>query len=214
VTPPRFAVLDLDGTLIDSREDLCRAVNHALGVLGLPPRSLEEVSGFVGEGAAKLVSRALGPERQDLLEPALAAWWEHYRAHLLDHTVLYPGVAELLATARIPLAVHTNKPGELAREILAGLSVAHRFVEVVGGDDAPRKPDPEGTRTILARHGFRPEDAVLVGDSLVDLRTARAVPLRFVAVAWGLVAGDRLLAEGAEVLVHRAAELAPWLRAG
>jgi len=213
VTTPRFAVLDLDGTLIDSREDLCEAVNHALRTLGLPPRSLEEVEGFVGDGAGKLVARALGPDRQELLEPALAAWWEHYGEHLLDHTVLYPGVASLLATARIPLAVHTNKPGELARKILAGLGVAERFVEVVGGDDGPRKPDPEGTRALLARHGARPEDAVLVGDSLVDLRTARAVPMRFVAVTWGLVPEERLAAEGAGVLVHEAAELAPWLGA-
>jgi phosphoglycolate phosphatase len=210
-TPPRLAVLDLDGTLVDSREDLCRAVNHALGTLGLPPRSLDEVSSFVGEGATVLVSRALGPGHLHLLEPALAAWWEHYREHLLDHTVLYPGLADVVAAARVPLAIHTNKPGALARAILAGLGVADRFVEVVGGDEAPRKPDPEGTRALLARQGVRPEDAILVGDSTVDLRLARAVPLRFVGVTWGLVPEARLAAEGAEVLVRRAADLAPWL---
>jgi phosphoglycolate phosphatase len=207
----RLAVLDLDGTLIDSGRDLCLAVNHALGALGLPPRTLDEVRTFVGDGAATLVTRALGPGHAHLLEPALAHWWDHYREHLLDHTVLYPGVADALARARVPLAVHTNKPGVLARRILEGLGVLDRFVEVLGGDEAPRKPDPSGTRALLARHGARPEDAVLVGDSMVDLKTARAVPMRFVAVSWGLVPEAQLAAAGAELRVADAAALGRWL---
>jgi phosphoglycolate phosphatase len=207
----RLVVLDLDGTLIDSCEDLCLAVNHALAGLGLPERSMDEVASFVGEGAANLVARALGPAHAHLLEPALARWWEHYRAHLLDHTRLYPGVGALLAAARAPLAVHTNKPGELAREILDGLGVLGRFVEVLGGDEAPRKPDPAGTRALLARHGADPASSLLVGDSVVDLRLARAVPMAFVAVTWGLVPEARLVAEGAALRVASAAALAPYL---
>jgi phosphoglycolate phosphatase len=202
----RLAVFDLDGTLIDSRRDLCLAVNHALREIGLPERREEEVATFVGEGAARLVERAVAP-RQDLFERALAAWWAHYQAHLLDHTVLFPGVAELLADAPFDLAVHTNKPGRLARAILDGLGVLARFRDVVGGDEAPRKPDPSGTRAILARASVRPEEAVLVGDSLVDLETARAVPLRFEAVGWGLVAPERLAAAGAAPPAADAAEL-------
>jgi phosphoglycolate phosphatase len=209
----RLAVLDLDGTLVDSARDLCLAVNHALGALGLPERTLEEVTTFVGEGAATLVARALGPGNAHLLEPALERWWEHYRAHLLDHTVLYPGLEELLASATVPLAVHTNKPGVLARRILDGLGVLDRFVEVLGGDEAPRKPDPTGTRGLLARQGVRPDEAILVGDSVVDLRLSRAVPLRFVAVTWGLVPESRLVEAGADVRVARVADLGPWLRA-
>ncbi|GEJ59438.1 HAD family hydrolase [Anaeromyxobacter diazotrophicus] len=208
----RLAVFDLDGTLVDSRLDLCLAVNHALRALGLPERSLEEVSSFVGEGAALLVERAVAP-RVELREAALAAWWEHYQVHLLDHTVLYPGLRELLAALPFPLAVHTNKPGRLARRILEGLGVAERFVEVLGGDEAPRKPSPEGTRALLARRGVAPAEAVLVGDSLVDLALARAVPLRFVAVGWGLVAPERLAAAGAPSPARSAAELAAALGA-
>ncbi len=206
----RLAVFDLDGTLVDSKRDLCLAVNHALRVVGLPERSLEEVSSFVGEGAAMLVERAVAP-RLDLRDRALAAWREHYQEHLLDHTVLFPGIAALLARARFALAVHTNKPGQMARKILGGLGVGERFVDVVGGDEAPRKPDPSGTRAILGRRGVAPSEAVLVGDSLIDLETARAVPLRFLAVGWGLVAPEQLAAAGAASIARSTPELAAAL---
>jgi phosphoglycolate phosphatase len=202
----RLAVFDLDGTLIDSKMDICLAVNHALKTVGLPQRSLQEVAGFVGEGALKLVERAVAP-RLDLAPAALDAWFEHYQVHLLDHTQLFPGLAELLARAPFPMAIHTNKPGHLARRILEGLGVARRFAEVLGGDEAPRKPSPEGTRALLGRRGVLPSDAVLVGDSLVDLATARAVPLRFVGVGWGLVPPAQLTAAGASP-VRSTAELA------
>ncbi len=206
----RLAVFDLDGTLVDSKRDLCLAVNHALRVVGLPERSLEEVSSFVGEGAARLVERAVAP-RLDLRDRALAAWREHYQEHLLDHTVLFPGIAALLARARFALAVHTNKPGQMARKILGGLGVGERFVDVVGGDEAPRKPDPSGTRAILGRRGVAPSEAVLVGDSLIDLETARAVPLRFLAVGWGLAAPEQLAAAGAASIARSTPELAAAL---
>jgi phosphoglycolate phosphatase len=202
----RLAIFDLDGTLVDSGLDLCLAVNHALRTVGLPERSLEEVSGFVGEGAARLVERAVAP-RLDLRDAALAAWWEHYQVHLLDHTVLFPGLAELIASVPVPLAVHTNKPGRMARAILQGIGVAARFTVVVGGDEAPRKPAPDGTRHILEQMGVAPAEAVLVGDSLVDLATAQAVPVRFIPVAWGLVSPERLVAAGAPPPVRTPGEL-------
>jgi phosphoglycolate phosphatase len=207
----RLAIFDLDGTLVDSRLDLCLAVNHALRVVGLPERTLEEVSSFIGEGAAKLVERAVAP-RLDLLDRALAAWREHYQEHLLDHTVLFPGVADVLARADFTLAVHTNKPGDMARKILGGLGVRYRFAEVLGGDEAPRKPDPAGTRAILERQRVPASEAVLVGDSLVDLETARAVPMRFVAVGWGLVAPEALAAAGADAIARSPLDLGAALR--
>ena len=201
-----LAIFDLDGTLVDSRLDLCLSVNHALRSVGAPERTIDEISSFIGEGAARLLERAVWP-RADLFEGALAAWWEHYEAHLLDHTVLFPGIARLLADAPFRLAVQTNKPGGMARRVLAGLGVLERFVDVVGGGEAPRKPDPAGVRGILARQGVDAAGAVLVGDSVIDLDTARAVPLRFVAVGWGLVPPDRLRAAGAPAPASSAAEL-------
>lgn len=208
----RAAIFDLDGTLIDSATDLAASVNHALRLLGLPERPVAEIVGFVGEGAARLVERAVAP-RRDLLEPALAAWWEHYQVHLLDRTVLYPGVAEVLAAARVPLAVHTNKPGRLARRILDGLGVLSRFAEVLGGDEAPRKPDPAGTRLLLGRLGVPPGEAIYVGDSPLDVEMARAVPMPVVAVTWGLSPETRLAAAGPTAMARDPAQLRPWIGA-
>lgn len=208
----RAVVFDLDGTLIDSAVDLALAVNHALARLGLPERPLPEIAGFVGEGARRLVERAVAPHG-DLVEPALALWWEHYRAHLLDHTTLYPGIGELLRSARVPLAVHTNKPGALARRALDGLGVLGRFAAVLGGDEAARKPDPSGTRALLAGLGVAPAASLFVGDSVIDVELARAVPMPLAAVTWGLVAEERLVAAGATMLIRQANQLLPLVGA-
>jgi phosphoglycolate phosphatase len=207
----RAAILDLDGTIVDTLDDLAASVNHALDAVGIPHRPREEVRAFVGEGARRLVERAVGPH-QELVEPALAAWWKHYEAHCLDATRPYPGVPALLAGAGRPLAVHTNKPGKLARRILEGLGLLPLFAAVVGGDEAPRKPDPTGTLQILVRLGVAPADAVLVGDSRVDAATARAAGIPFVAVTWGFQTRADLAAAGATVLVDSPGELAPFLR--
>jgi phosphoglycolate phosphatase len=207
---PRLAVFDLDGTLVDSVDDLHASVNHALAAVGLPPRSRDEVRGFVGEGARVLLARAVAP-RGDLLEPALAAWRPHYAAHCLDRTVAYPGIPALLAGAGRVLAVLTNKPGAMARRILDGLGLLPRFAAVVGGDEAPRKPDPAGLLGIMARAGATPAETVFVGDSRHDVETARAAGVELVAVTWGLTSRADLAAAGATRLVDRAEELGPWV---
>lgn len=207
---PRLAILDLDGTLVDSVDDLAASVNHALAAVGLPPRSLDEVRGFVGEGARVLVERAVAPHA-DRVEPALAAWRAHYEDHCLDRTRLYPGIAAALEGAGRLLAVHTNKPGTLARKILAGLGVLGRFAVVIGGDEAPRKPDPAGVWLVLARTGAAAVDTVFVGDSPVDAATARAAGVALVAVTWGLGSRAALAEAGATVFADAAADLAPWL---
>jgi len=207
----RLAILDLDGTLVDSVDDLAASVNHALAALRLPARSTGEIRSFVGEGARLLVARAIAP-RDELLEPALALWAEHYDAHCLDRTRLYPGMDAALAGAGRVLAVHTNKPGALARKILAGLGAAGRFAAIVGGDDAPRKPDPAGTLEIMAQVGASRADTVFVGDSRVDVTTARAAGVALVAVTWGLESRHDLAAAGATVFADDAAELVPHLR--
>ena len=206
----RLAILDLDGTLLDTLDDLTASVNAALAEVGLPPRERLEIERFVGEGVRNLLSRAVAP-RLDLLEPALAAWWTHHRVHCLDHTRPFPGIPELLTRTGRRLAVHTNKPGALARRILAGLGLLDRFAIVTGGDEAPRKPDPAGTLEIMRRLGARPADTIFIGDSPTDVRTARAAGVRLVAVTWGFRLEAELRAAGAVTVVDSVAGLAPWL---
>jgi phosphoglycolate phosphatase len=203
----RAILFDLDGTLIDSRLDLARSVNAALRAVGLPERPEAEIFGFIGEGSRRLVERAVSP-RLDLLEPAHAAWAEDYSRHLLDHTLPYPGVTELLERLPGPLAVHTNKPGDFARRILGGLELSQRFAAIVGGGDGhARKPDPAGALAILDRLGVSPAQAVYVGDSRIDAGTAAAAGLRFIGVAWGIGGERELRAAGATEIAATAAEL-------
>ncbi len=206
----RLAVFDLDGTLVDSLDDLHASVTHALRAVGLPPRTREEVRGFVGEGARILLARAVEP-RGELVERALAAWRAHYEAHCLDRTRPYPGIDALLAGAGRALAVHTNKPGAMARKILAGLGLLPRFAAVLGGDEAARKPDPMGLLEIMARIGAAPGDTVLVGDSRHDVAAARAAGVAMVAVTWGLSSRADLAEAGATAFADTAADLAPWV---
>lgn len=206
----RLAIFDLDGTLVDSVDDLAASVNHALGRVGLPPRELDEIRGFVGEGARVLLERAVAPYAERL-EPALAAWWAHYEEHCLDRTRAYPGIGALLAGAGRALAVHTNKPGALARKILEGLGLRAHFAVVLGGDEAPRKPDPAGVRLIQARVGAGPDETIFVGDSRIDVATARAAGVRMVGVTWGLASRAELVRAGATELVEDASELARLL---
>jgi phosphoglycolate phosphatase len=176
---PRLIVFDLDGTLIDSRRDLADAANALLESEGAPPLSEERIGRMVGDGAATLVARAFeasGVERPaDALERFLAL----YDARLLNHTRPYPGIPRVLHELglRAALAVLTNKPAASTRRILAGLGLARHFADgaVIGGDGPfPRKPDPSGLQHLTARARVAPASTLLVGDSLVDWRTARA----------------------------------------
>ena len=206
----RLAILDLDGTLLDTLDDLASSVNVALAAVGRPPRARGEIERFVGDGARNLLARAVAP-RHELLEPALAAWWTDYRANCLATTRPFPGIPGLLTRSGRRLAVHTNKPGELARRILAGLGLLDRFALVTGGDDAPRKPSPAGTLAIMRRLGASARDTVFIGDSPTDVRTARAAGVTLVGVSWGFRPGAELRAAGAVHVVDTVAGLAPWL---
>jgi phosphoglycolate phosphatase len=191
----RAAVFDLDGTLVDSRLDLARAVNLARGELALPPLEVAEVVAMVGEGARNLVRRALGgAPPPELLEPAFAAFLRHYDRVCLERTRPFQGVDPLvhrLADRGVPLAVLTNKPERFSRRIVAHLGWSDCFAEVVGGDSLPtRKPDPAGLRTIAARLGLEPSAALFVGDSRIDAETADAAGAGLVLVDWGFARRD------------------------
>jgi phosphoglycolate phosphatase len=187
----RLVVFDLDGTLVDSSRDLATAVNATLAAVapGSEPLPLETVRAFVGDGAGILVARTLARAGLTLTpEQVLPVFLERYAACLLESTVLYPSVREALdlLQPRV-LAVLTNKPGDMSRAILAGLGVGERFFRIYGGGDlATRKPDPGGLNRLLEEAGVTRDDAVLVGDSAVDVRTGRAAGVCTVGVTYGL----------------------------
>jgi len=202
-------VYDLDGTLIDSRDDLADSVNAMLGRLGLPEREPGVISGFIGEGAERLIRRSLGPSHEGRYPEAAPIWLAEYKKRLLARTRLYPGVDELLRAPPASRAVLTNKPGDFAREILRGLGVAGAFGAVIGGDEAPRKPAPDGLLRICAALGVAPERTLFVGDSAVDLATARAAGVRVCAVTWGF--GERAALASADYLCETPGSLAALL---
>jgi phosphoglycolate phosphatase len=207
-------IFDLDGTLVDSRVDLAAAVNHVLRAFQLPILPLTTVTGYIGEGARVLVQRSLGPDAQDRLEAGLRIFLEFYGAHLLDHTRAYPGIPDMLDGLRgrgITLSVLTNKPEAMSRAILDGLGLLHYFVAVIGGDTLPtRKPDPLGVSHLCTITNTSTDHVLLVGDSVIDLRTARAAGVAFCGVAWGLGL-DGLREAGVEWVVMRPDELVELL---
>jgi len=204
----RLVVFDLDGTLIDSIGDLALAVNRLVAELGGCPLRLDEVSAMVGEGASLLVRRALAAAGLDTdLAQALPRFLEIYDSVLPGRTRPYAGIPEALE-ALVPgatLAVLTNKPTAATLKLLGALGLARFFPLVVGGDGPlRRKPDPDGLRHLLDAAGTPPAAAVLVGDSLVDLQTARAAGVRACVARYGFgqatfpasaLRGDELLAD-------------------
>lgn len=201
---------DLDGTLIDTRVDLAAAANHVLRVLGLPELPPETFYEFIGGGARALVERALGARHRDRLDAGLAAFREYYGAHLLDASRPYPGIdeaLEALAARGVVLSVLTNKPAAMSRAILEGLGLTARFLAIVGGDSLPvLKPDPAGLEQLRALSGTPRERMLLVGDSAIDVRTARAAGMAVCGVAWG-ISPEALVAAGPDRIVDDPAEL-------
>jgi len=203
-------LLDLDGTLLDTRLDLVRATNHVRSIFGLPPLDVGEVERLVGHGARRLVERALGAERAHAHEEGVRKFLEYYDEHCLDGTAPYPGMVDLLETLPplgIRTAIVTNKPEALTRKILAGLGLLGRMVAVVGGDTFPeRKPHPRGAESVRALCRVERSQTLLAGDSPVDAATAQAAGIAFCGVAWGFDP-QALRAAAPERMVQNAGEL-------
>ncbi len=213
----RAAIFDLDGTLLDTLEDLAGAMNGVLRRHGLPehpPRAYRE---FVGEGIEALVRRALPRPLPppELLAERVREMREEYARGCLERTRPFPGVRELLAACRgagLALAVLTNKPEEAARRLLEALLPEEGFRIVCGAlPGRPRKPDPSGARELLAALRVAPEKAFLLGDSAVDMQTAVAAGLFPVGALWGYRGAEELLESGARLLLPSPADLLPWI---
>ncbi|MDQ6708793.1 MAG: HAD-IA family hydrolase [Acidobacteriota bacterium] len=183
-------IFDLDGTLIDSRLDLANSVNAARGHLGLAPIGNDAVYSYVGNGAPVLIRRALGNDAPESgVQTALEFFLAYYREHMLDYTTLYPGVREALDRLRagkVSMAVLTNKPVRMSVAIVEGLQLANHFRRVYGGNSFEfKKPHRIGIDMLIAECGAAREGTIMVGDSAVDVQTARNAGVRACGVTYG-----------------------------
>lgn len=192
----RLILFDLDGTLVDSRLDLANSVNGMLRQFGRPGLPLEVIASYVGDGAPMLVRRALGdPDDEMFLREALDFFLAYYREHKLDTTVVYPGIVDALRAMRSPangaglerrMAVLSNKPVNSSRAIVEALGLGEFFVQVYGGNSFPtKKPDPLGALTLARENGVEPGQALIVGDSDIDVLTARNAGMWSCGVSYG-----------------------------
>jgi phosphoglycolate phosphatase len=213
----KLVIFDLDGTLIDSRLDLVHSVNAALRHIGRDPLPDEVIASYVGDGAPILIQRALGGEAVDeaIVRQGLQFFLSYYREHKLDHTTVYAGIQGSLAAIQrgsngMPrkMAVLSNKPVGPSRAIVEALGLGPFFAQVYGGNSfSSKKPDPEGARQLLKELGVRPEQAVIVGDSHVDVETGRNAGMWSVGVSYGF-APHTLQEPPPDVLVDSPHELA------
>jgi len=217
----RLVIFDLDGTLIDSRRDLAESVNAMLRYLGHHDLPMDVIASYVGDGAPMLVRRALGdPDDEQYVGNALKFFLDYYREHKLDHTVVYNGVAEALCAVAATtngfgrkLAVLSNKPVRPSQQIVEALGLAPFFTQVYGGNSFhTKKPDPLGVETLLRENGIAPEQAVIIGDSDIDVLTASNAGIYSIGVSYGF-APHTLEAAPPDVLVDAPEQWAEVLRA-
>jgi phosphoglycolate phosphatase len=228
---PRLLVFDLDGTLIDSRVDLCNSVNAMLSHYGKDLLAEPTIASYIGDGASTLVRRALAhahlvadePDPHDEAFIVEATGWfiDWYRVHKLDYTYIYPGVVESLSFLRekhplLPMAVLTNKPVHPSRDICRHFKLDQYCYQIYGGNSFDtKKPDPEGLLTLIAEAErltstvISPAEVVMIGDSHVDVKTARACGAWSLGCTFGL-SPESLAAAGPDISVDHASD---WPRA-
>jgi len=210
----RFFIFDLDGTLIDSKDDIALAVNLALTQYHLPPLPVSRVAKFVGDGVQTLIERVMreisGQEADpDRVRRMIEVFKSNYEKHMLDHTTLCDGVIEALRQLSwAKLAVVSNKPEKFSRLILEGLGIADRFQVILGGDSVEkRKPDPAPLLHAMALCGCEPEDSVIVGDSATDVASGKAAGIITCGVIGGFGECKELEAAGCDLIIKDLNEL-------
>lgn len=197
-------LFDLDGTLVNSIEDLAIATNVVLHRHHLPTHEISQYNYFVGNGVKKLIERALGKQHQDLLDECLKEFYDYYDNHCLDHTRPYDGIKDVvdeLVQKGIKLAVVTNKPHYLAIKIVESLFPG-QFVAIYGQQDLyPTKPNPESAYLALIAMRLSKNDCFFIGDSHVDIETGYQAEMETIGVCWGFRGRQELEEAGADYVV-------------
>jgi len=209
----RAVLFDLDGTLLDTLEDLADSMNEALGRLGFAPHPAAAYKLFVGDGVVNLATRVLPDGHRDdaTVASVVKLMREIYGLHWADKTQPYPGVPELLDTLAergVKTAVLSNKPHDSTTQCVEKLLPKWRFDAVVGVSEAvPPKPDPRGVEQVVARLGVPREEFLYLGDTNTDMHTANGAGIFAVGALWGFRTAEELLASGARALIEKPIEL-------
>lgn len=210
----KLVLFDLDGTLIDSLQDLADSGNYALKQCGLPPHTVEEYKYIVGNGVDTKILRCLPPEEREnreLFQKVKDIYLPYYAAHSQDKTQPYPGIEALLTQCGekgVLTAVVSNKPHAIAKEVVRHYFPRIPFAAVVGQrEDIPKKPDPTGVKLVLEQTGVSPADALYVGDTCVDIQTAKNSGLPSCGVLWGFRTKEELVENGADHIAANPQEL-------
>jgi phosphoglycolate phosphatase len=212
--PIRLIIFDLDGTLVDTLEDIAHSVNFTLGRLGRPLLHLDTVRQYVGDGLEKLLSRALDGHTE-LLADAETIYTEHQRRYLVVNSRLYPGVVETLDHFRsLSMAVVTNKTLEFSEPLLDKLGIRHYFRTIIGADSGlPLKPAPDAFLTIIRGLAVQKERAVVVGDGTTDILAGRAAGITTCSVTYGFRSETELRLAGPDHVIHELSEMRQLFRA-
>jgi phosphoglycolate phosphatase len=207
-------IFDLDGTLLDSLEDIATAANRVLAQCGFPTHAVDDYCRLVGDGVRVLFERALPADSQSdqaLLDRCCQAFKREYEDQWHRHSVPYPGIPELLAelsTTGLKLAVLSNKPHPFTVACVEHFFAATPWTAVLGNrEDIPRKPDPAGVHAILKEAASPPDRCLYLGDTNTDMQTARAAGCFAVGVTWGFRDAEELREAGAQRLIDRPNEL-------
>ena len=210
----RAAIFDMDGTLVDTIEDLADSVNEMLASYNFPLRTLEEVRQFVGEGARKLMERALPAEKssdKNFVDEALENYNQCYSRHVTNKSKPYAGIMELLKNLqekKIPLGICTNKQNFAAQIIAEKILSPIKFEKVFGDEkNFPRKPNPTRALEIAKSFSVQPEEVAYFGDTAVDMKTAVSAKFLPVGVTWGFRPESELQDSGAKIIVHHPSEV-------
>ena len=210
----RAAIFDMDGTLVDTLEDLADSVNEMLAHYNFPQRTVDEVRKFVGNGAKKLMKRALPAEKsadENFVLEALKCYDGCYSRHVLNKTKPYDGIMEFLSelqAKKIPLGICTNKQNFAAQIIAEKILSPIKFSKVIGDEkDKPRKPDPTRVLEISESFGVQPAEVAYFGDTAVDMNTAKNAGFFSIGVTWGFRPESELIESGAKIIVHHPKEI-------
>jgi phosphoglycolate phosphatase len=208
----KLIIFDLDGTLVDTGEDLAASLNFAVTPLGIPALRVDETVALVGEGLSRLIEKILEPKGLMAHHArTMKSFLNHYSAHLTDKSKPYPRIAETLESlkkARVILTVLSNKRADFSVRLLTELGLRGYFSLIAGSDTVPeKKPSPEAVKYVLRNFGCEPSEALVVGDSSYDIEAARNAGVRVAAATWGF--RPREMLRGADYLLERMEDLLP-----